>query len=449
LRSQTVGIPTQQRVIYAGTQIYRESGGTMVSIKTGLEAGKMPAFEVMNDDLIMTTTSTVDVPLKYDQTSVANLGGSPPNFHFHVNHKDRLWAAGVESAKSRLYYSALGNHEDWTGVGSGSIDVSPDDGDVLRGLASHKDELIIWKGPNTGGIYRLSGSAPSGSDAFALHPFVIGVGATNHQSIIRVRDDLLFWDDGGLHSLFATANYGDYSAAFLSADLSSFVTSSLNHARFDAIWGVNVSPAGRALWTVSKAGSLTNDLIIMWDYRFDRPRFALWPAYQVASLAIVRDTSRTLTPWSGTYTGRVLRMNQPGRNIAGTAYAARAVLPYLSFGDPFLDKLVGKGRVGFAPKGDTTFEFKYQRDGALQQIVTVAQGGTATLAPSSNQFVLDSDALGVLGGGRYHQAFFDMEGQFKEIQISLEQGTLDVDFEPHSVALDIEGAGIGTTEILG
>src|SRR3990167_5165119 len=171
-RSGTGGTPTQQRVVYSGTEVFTESSGTMTSIISGLTASQRPWFEVMNDTLVI-AFSGADVPRTWDQTTAANLGGSPPNFGFHTSHKTRMVAAGVAANQSRLYYTVLSNHEDWTGSGAGSLDIAPDDGDVITGIWSHLNELIIFKGPNKGRIYRLTGSTPSD---YALVPQFRGVG---------------------------------------------------------------------------------------------------------------------------------------------------------------------------------------------------------------------------------------------------------------------------------
>ena len=441
-RAQTSGSPSQQRLLYSGTAMYRESGGALTAIKTGLEAAKMPWFEVMNDECVIATTSTVDVPMVYDQTTFANLGGSPPNFAFCVEHRGRMWAAGVDSAKYRLYYSASANHEDWTGAGSGSIDFPYQ----ISGLRSHKGELIVFMGPSSLAIDRLTGSAPTGADAFARVPFVRGIGSANHQSIILGPQDLWFWDDLGIHSLNATANYGDYTSDFLSAPIGTYFTDQLNHNRFDQIWGVNFVTAGYALWTVSRAGVSTHDAILMLDYRFRPLRFALWPAYAVASLAMVRDASRLTVPWAGTYTGRALRMNRPSRNLAASAYTYRTRTPYLPFGDAFMDKTLTNGRIGIAPKGATSATIGWQRDGKTQQTTTVDQSGTALLGDSSDNFALDTD---VLAGGRYVPKFFEMSGSFKELQLELTKGGTDEDFEPHGLALIFDDAGLGLVEPIG
>ena len=447
-RATTSGAPVQKRIIYAGTAIFKEDiDGVFDSLKTGLDVDQMPAFEVMNDDLVTATTSTLDVPQKYDQSTIADLGGSPPNFSFHVEHKDRMWAAGVNASKSRLHGTVLGDHEDWTGSGSVTIDVSQDDGDIITGLRSHKDELIIFKGPHSGSIHRLAGSSPTGSDAFTLHPFInTGVGSTNHQSIIGARDDLWFWDDNGIHSLVATAAFGDYNEAFLSRSIGGYFADNLNHNRLNLVWGVNFASRGYALWTVSRSGLSSNNLIIGLDYRFTPMRFFLWPDYNVASLAMVRDTSREAVPWAGTYTGRALRMNRSVRSIAGSAYTYKVTMPYMPFGDPFFDKTVMKGRVGFQPKGEFDFTFLWQRDDNTQQSATVSEEGSVGLGSATNQFVLGTSRL---GGVQNLNQFFDMEGSFKEIQLQLTKGTVDEDFEPHSIAIEVEAAGMGTTGTIG
>jgi hypothetical protein len=437
-RGNTSGPPTQQRLVWSGTQLYRESGGTLTSIKSGLEADEMPWFAVMNDECVIASTSIVDVPMVYDQTAVAPLGGSPPNFAFHVEHRGRMFAAGVESAKYRLYYSAAFNHEDWTGAGSGSIDLPA----PIAGIRSHLGRLVIFLGPNHPAVYYLTGSSPTGDDAFALVPFVHGVGAENQQAtVLGPGSDLWFWDHAGLHSLHATERFGDYAPEFLSFPIAEYFLHEINHEGCPQVWGVNFASRGYALWTVPSAGSTTNDHILMLDYRFRPYRFAKWPAFNAASLAMVQDSSHQTIPWCGTYTGHVLRMHQATRNLAGLDYTGLVRMPYLAFGDPFLDKTLQTGRVSFLPKGESTFDVRWQRDGNAQQSVAIQQGGEDTLAPSNDQFILD---VSTLGGGRFVPAFFDMQGIFKEIQFEMAQGGLDQDFEPHSMAIEIEGAGMAT-----
>ena len=442
-RQGTGGTQVQKRVIYSGTTILKDDAdGTWDSLATGLEAAMMPWGAVMNDELVLASTSNTDVPQVYDQTGIGNLGGTPPNFAFHVEHKDRMWASGVVSAPSRLYYTALGNHEDWVGSGSGSIDIFSDDGDRVTAIWSMKDELLVFKGPNHGSIYRLLGSSPSGAQAFQLIPFVRGIGATNQQSLVAMRDDLLWWDQNGIHSLAATAAFGNYAQGFVSTPISSLVRDELNHSRFGAIWGQPFVAEGYVLWTVSRAGVTTNDLILMLDFRFNPPRFSQWPAYQAASIGMVLDGTRGRIPWFGTYTGFVLRGNSTTATVNQTAYRTRVQFPYLSFGDPFFDKGVLHGRIAFTPMADTDFTVTYTRDEHEPQTATIAQAGTVvTLGdaalPASTDFMLDDSTL---GGADLRHEFFPLTGTFKDLQLELDDVVSS--FEPHDLAILVETRGL-------
>lgn len=437
--SGTGAAATQRQIAVGGTQYFSSSdgGATWDSRQTGRESNRIPAVEMFDDLLVLATDSSTDVPQSWDgaAATMSNLAGSPPNFDFMVEHKDRMWAAGVDTNKSRLYYSILGSTVDWTGAGSGSIDIKPDDGDVITGLVSHKDRLYVLKGPNSGSIHYVTGSAPTGSDAFALHPFVNGVGCTSHLSIVKTLDDVAWWDGGGVHSLKATAAFGDFNDAFLSRDIQTYFAENLNHARLNQIQGITFPLGGLMLWTAPLAGTTTNGVVLALDYRFTPPRWGRWSAYAAASLGLVRD-SGVLTPWCGTYAGTTLRMNRRARNVAGAAYTTQITLPYLSFGDSSYEKTLGSARISFEPQGTAEITLGLTRDGNAQQTFALTQAGGDTLGPSSNQFTLGTSTL---AGGRYsHNGVDQVEGEFRELQIELSQGGLNQDMAPHGLGLEIE-----------
>ncbi|MDP3769069.1 MAG: hypothetical protein Q8S13_13720, partial [Dehalococcoidia bacterium] len=243
-RQGTTNAQVQKRLIYAGDEIFKDDAdGVWDSLASGLQTGLMPWVAYMNDEAVLATTSNVDVPQAYDQSTLANLGGTPPNFAFHAEHKDRMFAAGVWAQPSRLYYSVLGDHENWTGAGSGSIDFFSDDGDRITALHSMREELLVFKGPNHGSIFRLLGSSPTGAFAFAVIPFVTGVGCTGQQSMIRRQNDLLWWDQNGVHSLNATAAFGDFEESYLSEPIATLYRDELNHSRLNFVWGAAFAAA--------------------------------------------------------------------------------------------------------------------------------------------------------------------------------------------------------------
>ena len=167
-------------------------------------------------------------------------------------------------------------------------------------------------------------------------------------------------------------------------------------------------------------------------------------------VGMVLDGTRGRIPWWGTYTGFVLRGNSSTRTVNTNNYTAQAKWPHVSIGgDPFRDWGLVKGRIAFQPRQNADFSVNYRRDGNAEQTATISQAGTLitlgdAAAPASTDFLLDRD---VLGGAETRHEFFDMEGEFKDLQLSL----LDVAsaFEPHDLGVLIEDHGVGTVNTLG
>lgn len=189
-RQGTTGSAAQKVVVHVSTKVKAASiDGIFSDIGTGLTSGAIPHYSTFDDLLIIGSSASADVPRSWDQTTFQNLAGSPPRFSFSVPHKNRQWAAGIYATPSRLHYSASLDPEDWTGAGSGSIDVDPNDGDAITGIISHKNELWVFKGPYRGSIHRITGSAPAD---FARTVFVTGLGVGWIHSIFKFGDDIGF-----------------------------------------------------------------------------------------------------------------------------------------------------------------------------------------------------------------------------------------------------------------
>ena len=92
------------------------------------------------------------------------LGGSPPANAIGVEiHRNRAW---MWNGTSTLYWSALGNPEDWTSAdNAGSMTINTGDGGVINGMVSCGDFALISKatpasGGTEGALYILYGSSP-------------------------------------------------------------------------------------------------------------------------------------------------------------------------------------------------------------------------------------------------------------------------------------------------
>jgi hypothetical protein len=449
-REGAAGTPSRKRVLHAGTVIMNDNNdATFVNLFTGMTSGAVPSYSTFDDLLIMANDSGVDVPKSWDQTTAQDLAGSPPTFAFSCMHKNRQWAAGVQSHPSRLYYSANVDPTDWTGVGSGSIDIDISDGDQITGLASHMDSLWVFKGPNKGSIHRITGSSPTGSDAFARITFVRGLGAAWHNSIFQFSDDLGFVSQfGSIHSLSAAASFGDFEEASLSRPINiGWIRQHLNYSRLRYISAVTDPLAGIVYFTASWDASPTNNMVLAMDFR-RAPDVIAWSkisAYSMASLGLFVDSSGLRRVLGGGNDGYVRRLNVSDRSIdTTTAIQYKVTTPTLNYGNPILLKTLERGSVGIAPKGAFTETFGWQRDGNAQQTTTFVQGGADVLGTASaNQFTLGTSAL---GGAQFVDRFMEFEtgGEFRGIQYQITDNGNYQDLEVHSITVSVTGGAEST-----
>lgn len=439
------GSPAQHRIIHVGTTIKRDDAdGTFTDLFTGLEADKVPDYTMFEDLLIIASDSTTDVPRSWDATTAQNLAGSPPNFAFSTTHKNRVWAAGDAANPSRLYYSVFLNGADWIGGGSGSIDIDPNDGDRITGIISHKNELWVFKGPYKGSIHRITGSAPTGGDPFARKSFLgEGLGAIGHNTLFRFGNDVGFmWSDGTIHSLAATAAFGDFNEAALSRPIHKYIREHFVFNRLEHAYAVNWDDFGFVLFSVPIDTVQQPNQILMMDYRFQGVRWGQWPAFSDVgvSLASVIDSTasdRRIIMGGGT-DGFVRRLGQADRSIDGvTTINYLMTLPHLNYGSAFHLKTIAGGSIGIQPKvGDLTLG--WTRDDNTQQTQTVTQGGGGVFLDT---FVLDTDTL---GGGRFVDRFFELEegGEFRSISLEVSNNGLNEDVEIHSISAVIEPGSV-------
>jgi len=440
----TTGSAARNRVLHAGTKIKADDNdGVFADIFTGLESGAVPNYATFDDLLIISSDSTVDVPKSWDQTTAQTLAGTPPNFAFSVKHQNRMFAAGNVASPSTLYYSVNVDPEDWAGAGSGTIQFDPDDGDVITGIASHKNELWVFKGPYKGSIHRLTGTS---SSDFARTTFIEGLGAAWQNGIFRFKDDLGFVSQfGTVHSLAATAAFGDFNAAALSLPINKWIREHLNFSKLRQIWAVNDPLQGYILLAIPIDASTTNNEMLMMDYRFSPPRWAHWPAYQAGAAAYFQDSSNIKRVLIGGNDGFVRRTQVAARSIDGaTAISAKVTTPFFDYGIPIQMKTISQASVGISPKGNFDGIFGWARDDNAQQTQTFTQGGGDVLGVAAvNQFTLGTSEL---AGGSFVDRFMELEegGEFRSVQYEVTQTGLNEDIELHSISATIQGGAIST-----
>lgn len=447
-RQGTSLAPTQQRIVHVSTKVYADDGaGAFSQIGSGFSASGIPSYTVFEDKLILASDAIADVPMVYDQTTLSTLDATGPNFSFSTVHKNHAWAAGVPAFPSRLYYSAQFDPTKWdTDISpdatAGHIDIDPSDGDRITGIRSYKDNLWVFKGPYKGSIHRITGSANTGSDAYNRTTFITGLGAISHNTIFHLRDDLGFmWSDGTIHSLNATAAYGDFNESALSRPIHLYLRQHLNHTFLKTAWAATDVSRSIVVFCVPFDGSTTPNQCLMMDFARQSVWWATWPALPVNCIARVIDQSQTNQPvlMVGGSDGFVRKTNAANRAIDGsTAIAATVDTPFNNYGSAQIVKTLAGASVGIAPKGNYSLQIGWTRDSNAQQTDTQTQGGGDVLGPATvNPFTLDTSQL---GGSQYVDRFFNMEsgGEYRSLSLEFYNGGLNEDLEVHSVTTSNE-----------
>jgi len=449
-RQGTTGSATQKVVAHVDSRIVAAdlSDGIFSNIATGLVSGAVPAYATFDDLLILSSDASADVPKSWDQTTFQTLAGSPPNFSFSASHKNRMWGAGDMAHPSRLSYSVNLNPEDWAGLGSGSIDIDPSDGDAIVGIVSFGDDLWVFKGPNKGSIHRVTGASVTD---FALVVFKRGITAAYHNSIFTLPNDLGFVSPHGtVHSLATTDRFGDYTQSALSFPINLSLRDSVSQGTYKNWWAINDLLSGRAIIAYTPSGQTRNTKLLMMDYRFQTlgepfPRWAQWTSFGADSLAMVVDTGNRPRPFIGLNDGVIYKGNAADRMHKGNAVTPILTTPFLTYGADYQTKTLYVVGVELAPKNANPFTISWQRDGQTLQTETgVTQGGSDVLGPSTaNVFTLNQSKL---GGGRFMTRYTEAEegGDFRSIQYSLTDPAIHSNFEPHGILAQLQSTGVST-----
>lgn len=450
-RIGTSGSATNRKVCHVNDTIQEDQGSNSWQQLLGsLEVGKHPNYATFADLLIMATDSTTDVPQSWDQTTIQNLAGSPPNFAFSVFHKSRQWAAGNVAFPSRLYYSAADDPEDWTGAGSGYIDISPGDGDEIRGLAGeYKNDLWVFKGPYKGSIHRITGYTPSD---YQRIPFLQGLACVGHSTITRFKDDLIFMTpSGSIRSLKATAAYGDYHDASLTFPIDPWINENINTAQLKKAWVV-VDPSTSHIYaTIPTASSTTNNMILCYDYQFgsiqqaDRwSRITAWNAQCLAPF-ISSGLPRIM---AGGTDGFVRDVNTATRIVdAATPIASYLETPHINYGSSTQEKTFVQVGMTLSPLGNDTVRFGWNRDTQFSNSTTISQGDVGddlgdAGAPEPDDFLLDDEndpdqSASILGGTSFTEVYEELMegGSGRWVQYTFTQDVLNEDLYMHAFSI--------------
>lgn len=126
--------------------------------------------------------------------AIVLVAGSPPTGNIGIVWQNRVFFAGVTTARTRVYYSDSGDQTVWGA--SSFFDVpSPYDGDEITGFAVLYGNLIVFKRRS---IYIVQGDAPAN---WVISKTNSSVGCVSPYSIVGVDNLVYFVSDKGLYAM--------------------------------------------------------------------------------------------------------------------------------------------------------------------------------------------------------------------------------------------------------
>jgi len=400
-------------ITICGTKIFKsEFDGTMDDISAALTitTGKDNrwTYAMMNDLAIFVGGNrAADVPIKWNGTgNAAVLAGTPPVGAFGIQANNRFFIGNTVANPSRIAWSILGNPEDWTGTGSGTQDVSTNDGDTLVGASPlGTDHLILFK---QNSIYDLV----IRTSPFPLFLLFKNSGAVSKDAIVNVDGMIYFLTPeprmkatDGSH-VYDVVNKGPCGIT----DHIDDVWDGLNKSRLQYAHGIHYPKLKQILWFVSSASATTHDTCIIWD--LEKKAWLRHPAgYKMNVSSILQD--RLL--YGGAYDGKIYKQDVAATytdaSESSAAINAFWRSGWMDAGSMVNTKFIPYVDLNFQTQTSGTFTYAYGFDNSSDR-------RTESVSMQSNSAVYGTATYGVsvFGGETDKSRLIHMKGNGKFYQ---------------------------------
>lgn len=253
---------------------------------------------------LFTGTVADNITLTFDDhTPDANLGveaefdnDKPPVLKFIETSQQRLW--GVEAANpNRVRFSKTFNHQAWPTLFF--IDVNPDDGDMISGIISFFDILVVFKRES---IYVISGQDETN---FVLQRAQTDsrIGCVAFRSIAVVNNFVVFLSERGIYA------FDGLRTQYLSENLEGIFDKGNPNQQRQFNWAqqgisnaVNYKNRSRNWYflNIPTGSSTSNNLVLLYDYVLSN--WTLFEGIYASSSAIVHVNNEPVL-FSGDYNG--------------------------------------------------------------------------------------------------------------------------------------------------
>jgi len=316
--------------------------GVLSEKHSGLNTTAKCNYVNFNNGVVI--TNGIDAPLFYEELYGASplLGGAPVGTAIEA-YKARLFI----SSGSGLYYSALGNHNDWTtNDDAGSIVNFHNDSSPIIALENYGEFLAIYK---KNAIYVLTGSSP---DDFVIKP-VADTGCLSPWAVGTVNNSQYFFNGEAV----TTLSFNSLGQITIADDISIKIKNAfpdLNSDKFaDAV--CITYPSKNQLWFYFASGISENlDICFIYDY-FHKS----W--YKRIGLPVSCGISIDGKIYTGTPDGKIL-IEDTEDSFDGLPVKAWWFSPWFTFGAPDSKKEILSFNVWLYQNQKYPFDVVYARD---------------------------------------------------------------------------------------
>lgn len=458
--SESSGVKTRELIgiTNAGQMYSYDSSGTRTTI-TGSTVPATPdraTTTVFNDRVIMGFEgSGTDNELQYfdtDNATAAKLkdhplyGGSdpdPPNGWIVQQHLGRVWV-NDKDRPDRLHYSETFNDLKWQGIGdSGALDIGVDDGDpdgITAIFPTFKGQLFVAKRTK---LYRITGVTP---ETFQITQISDSIGCISPNSVVVVDTDDIFWvSERGIHSLAATANFGDFDSNFVSGKIQRSFNEEIEFTRLDNTQAAYLPPINSVVFSFATTGSASQDILYL--YNIESKAWYTWDGFNPESIALVQDSDKSRL-YFGTASERVGKSftgSTADMNTSGTATPiVLTIKTGLIFPDRNISTYKGFKKIGvfYTPTGSQTFDVNFTVDRHQPQELEFEDAAINGLLGST--FILGQSTLGVTGNTAPYSETIDGYGRAFTLKIiqsvagePLELQGFTVEYQPASIRHEV------------
>ncbi len=323
------------RVLYDNTPVTQ-------TLATGLSSTARYQFATQNDILFIVNGENVNK--KWDGTTFADQAGSPPIAKYIRVHKNRMFLAGNPTNPSRLYFSELGDPENWPVLYF--IDIGKGDGDEITGFGVLLDNLVIFK---TNSIWVLQGDSPSN---FVLRKVVDGYGSVSQTSITNVKETLTAFTKDGVF-------FFDGVRSALASEKIEKTIKNLNKSYLSLASAVFFD--NKLYIAVPEGDSMKNNLVLVFDTL--RTAWTLYRGIPVSEWVIWRKYNQDILLFGSSETGQVYEFGV-GYSDDGNPIEAYFVTKHFDFGVIEQKKLVRSliAATSSQVSADTQFSISFFKD---------------------------------------------------------------------------------------